>query len=46
MIEKTRAIVVVHYAGVACDMEAIMAIANIRGIIVVEVISNIHIPNT
>jgi dTDP-4-amino-4,6-dideoxygalactose transaminase len=26
--EKTKAIVVVHYAGVACDMEKIMAVAN------------------
>jgi dTDP-4-amino-4,6-dideoxygalactose transaminase len=33
---RTRAIVVVHYAGVACDMEAIGAIAARRGIPVVE----------
>ncbi|MDH1625473.1 dTDP-4-amino-4,6-dideoxygalactose transaminase [Shewanella xiamenensis] len=33
---KTRAIVVVHYAGVACDMDAIMAIANQYNIPVVE----------
>lgn len=34
--ERTRAIVVVHYGGVACDMEAIMAIADRRGLVVVE----------
>jgi dTDP-4-amino-4,6-dideoxygalactose transaminase len=33
---KTRAIVVVHYAGVACEMDAIMAIANRHGIAVIE----------
>lgn len=33
---KTKAIVVVHYAGVACNMEAIMSIANNNGIPVVE----------
>ena len=33
---KTRAIVVMHYAGVSCDMEAIMAIANAHHIPVVE----------
>ena len=33
---KTRAIVVVHYAGVACDMDAIMDIANHHNIPVVE----------
>ena len=34
--EKTKAIVVVHYAGVACDMDKIMSIANKYGIIVIE----------
>jgi dTDP-4-amino-4,6-dideoxygalactose transaminase len=34
--ERTKAIVVVHYGGVACDMEAIMALADERGIAVVE----------
>lgn len=34
--EKTKAIVPMHYAGVACDMEAIMAIAKRRGLIVIE----------
>jgi dTDP-4-amino-4,6-dideoxygalactose transaminase len=33
---KTKAIVVVHYAGVACDMDLIMAIANKHGLFVVE----------
>jgi len=34
--DKTRAIVVVHYAGVACEMDAIMAIAERYGLYVVE----------
>ncbi len=34
--ERTRAIVVVHYAGVACEMDAIMAIARRHGLKVVE----------
>lgn len=34
--ERTRAIVPVHYAGVACDMDAIMAIAHRHGLMVVE----------
>lgn len=34
--EKTRAIVLVHYAGVACEMDAIMSIARERDIAVVE----------
>lgn len=33
---KTKAIVVVHYAGVACDMDAIMRIANKYNIPVIE----------
>lgn len=33
---KTRAIVVVHYAGVACEMEAILALAEKYGLFVVE----------
>lgn len=33
---RTKAIVVVHYAGVACDMGRIMAIADAAGIPVVE----------
>src|SRR5437763_7952441 len=33
---RTKAIVVVHYAGVACEMDAIMAIAAERGIAVIE----------
>ena len=33
---NTKAIVVVHYAGMACDMERIMSIANKAGVYVVE----------
>lgn len=33
---RTKAIVVVHYAGVACEMEAVLSIASHRGIRVVE----------
>lgn len=33
---KTKAIVVVHYAGVACDMDLVMDIANQHGVWVVE----------
>ncbi len=33
---KTRAIVPVHYAGVACEMDAIMALARSRNLVVVE----------
>ena len=33
---RTKAIVVVHYAGVACEMDAIMAIAEEHGLIVIE----------
>ncbi|MFD0962619.1 dTDP-4-amino-4,6-dideoxygalactose transaminase [Pseudofulvibacter geojedonensis] len=33
---KTKAIVVVHYAGVACEMDAIMKIANTHKLYVVE----------
>lgn len=34
--ERTRAIVVVHYGGVACEMDEIMAIADRFGLAVVE----------
>lgn len=34
--ERAKAIVLVHYAGVACELDAIMTIANRRGIAVVE----------
>jgi len=34
--DRTKAIVVVHYAGVACDMDVIMAIADQHGIPVIE----------
>jgi dTDP-4-amino-4,6-dideoxygalactose transaminase len=33
---KTKAIVPVHYAGIACDMDAIMALAQKYGLFVVE----------
>lgn len=33
---KTKAIVLMHYGGVACDMDAIMAIAQAEGIPVIE----------
>ena len=33
---RTRAILVVHYAGVACEMDTIMAIADAHGLPVVE----------
>lgn len=34
--ERTKAIVPVHYAGVACEMDVIMEIANRHGVAVVE----------
>jgi dTDP-4-amino-4,6-dideoxygalactose transaminase len=34
--KKTKAIVIVHYAGVACDMDMVMEIANRHGLYVVE----------
>lgn len=34
--EKTRAIVVVHYAGVACDMDPLIELAGSSGIYVIE----------
>ncbi len=34
--DRTRAIYVVHYAGVACDMDRITAVASARGIPVIE----------
>lgn len=33
---RTRAICVVHYAGVACEMEAVLAIAQRHGLMVIE----------
>ena len=33
---RTKAIVPVHYAGVGCDMEAILEIANRHGLLVIE----------
>jgi dTDP-4-amino-4,6-dideoxygalactose transaminase len=34
--EKTKAIIVVHYGGVACEMDAIMDIANQNNLFVIE----------
>ncbi len=34
--DKTRAIVAVHYAGVACEMDLIMAVADKYGLLVIE----------
>ncbi|HQT26791.1 MAG TPA: dTDP-4-amino-4,6-dideoxygalactose transaminase [Burkholderiales bacterium] len=34
--EKTRAIVAVHYAGIACEMDRIMEIAERHGLVVIE----------
>lgn len=36
LTSRTRAIVVVHYAGIACAMDEIMAIADRHGVVVVE----------
>jgi dTDP-4-amino-4,6-dideoxygalactose transaminase len=33
---KTKAIVVVHYAGIACDMDTIMALASQHNLLVIE----------
>ena len=33
---RTRAIVPVHYAGIACDMDAVLAVADRHGLVVVE----------
>jgi len=33
---RTKAIVPVHYAGVSCDMDAIMAIGNRHNLIIIE----------
>jgi dTDP-4-amino-4,6-dideoxygalactose transaminase len=34
--DKTKAIIVVHYAGMACDMDQIMAIADKNNLLVIE----------
>jgi len=39
---QTRAIVVVHYCGHPCDMDRIMALAEPRGIQVIEDVSHAH----
>ncbi|WP_018262076.1 dTDP-4-amino-4,6-dideoxygalactose transaminase [Methylobacterium sp. WSM2598] len=40
---RTRAIAVVHYAGRACAMDAVMAVANARGLVVVEDAAHAHL---
>jgi dTDP-4-amino-4,6-dideoxygalactose transaminase len=40
--ERTRAILVVHYAGHPCDMDRIMEIARRRGVRVIEDVSHAH----
>ncbi|MBP6976906.1 MAG: dTDP-4-amino-4,6-dideoxygalactose transaminase [Bacteroidales bacterium] len=39
---RTRVIVVVHYAGVACDMESVMALARQHDLLVVEDAAHAH----
>lgn len=39
---RTRVILVVHYAGVACDMDAVMAIAGQHNLLVVEDAAHAH----
>ncbi len=39
---RTKAIIVVHYAGHPCEMDAIMAIAEKRGVSVIEDVSHAH----
>jgi dTDP-4-amino-4,6-dideoxygalactose transaminase len=34
--DKTKAIVVVHYAGIACDMDAVMSIAKKHNLLIIE----------
>jgi dTDP-4-amino-4,6-dideoxygalactose transaminase len=34
--DRTKAIVVVHYAGVACDMDALIGIAQRHGLVIIE----------
>lgn len=34
--EKTKAIMVVHYAGISCDMDALLAVAKAKGLYVLE----------
>ncbi len=40
--ERTKAIVVVHLAGIPCDMDPIMALAEARGLIVIEDCAQAH----
>jgi len=36
LTQKTRAVIVMHYGGYACDMQAIMRLANQHGLAVIE----------
>jgi dTDP-4-amino-4,6-dideoxygalactose transaminase len=36
LTSRTRAVMPVHYAGVACEMDRVMAIARARGLVVIE----------
>lgn len=36
MTDRTKVVAVVHYGGIGCDMEAIIALARPRGVLVVE----------
>ena len=40
--ERTKAIVVVHYCGHPCEMDAIMGVAKRRGVKVIEDVSHAH----
>lgn len=43
MTPRTKAIVVVHYAGVACEMDAIMALASAHELLVIEDAAQAHL---
>jgi dTDP-4-amino-4,6-dideoxygalactose transaminase len=43
--ERTRAIIVVHYAGVCCEMDAIAAIAQRHGLLVIEDAAHAYLAN-
>jgi len=40
--ERTKAVIVVHLAGIPCDMDPIMALAEARGLIVIEDCAQAH----
>ena len=43
LTSRTKAIVVVHYAGLACEMDTVMAIASRHGLMVVEDAAQAHL---